>query len=76
MNQKFEGPALTTEDRWEHTNTADFIGISKSILTPLIREWLIKNQHIDLNVRLVYMTSAIVDFGTSFLQKPILVPTW
>ena len=52
------------------------MGIVKGILSPLLREWLNRNQKIDINVLVVYLTSATMDFGTSFLGKSIIVPTW
>ena len=52
------------------------LGIIQSIMSPLIREWLNRNRHVDVNVLVVYLTSGAMDFGTSFLSKPIVVPTW
>jgi len=55
---------------------SDMLGIIQSIMSPLIREWLNRNKHVDINVLVVYLTSAAMDFGTSFLSQPIVVPTW
>ena len=55
---------------------SDMLGIIQSIMSPLIREWLNRNRHVDVNVLVVYLTSGAMDFGTIFLSKPIVVPTW
>lgn len=52
------------------------IRIVMSVMTPLLRSWIKRYQHIDSNVLIVYLTSGILDFGTSFTKKEVLVPTW
>jgi len=52
------------------------LDVAKSIMAPLIRKWIASHKQVDLKVLLVYLISAIVDFGTSFFEKPVVVPTW
>lgn len=50
--------------------------IVQSIMTPLVKEWVNRHQHVRPNVLVVYLTSEVVNFGTNFLSKQIVVPTW
>lgn len=52
------------------------MGIIKSILTPMTRQWVEKNQQVDLHVAISYLSSAVTDFGMNFFQKALKVPTW
>lgn len=47
-----------------------------SILSPMLRGWAKKHEQIDAVVLVSYLTSAVVDFGSSFTRKDVLVPTW
>lgn len=50
--------------------------IAQAILAPLIKEWVARHQHVRSNVLVVYLTSEVMSFGSNFLQKEIVVPTW
>ena len=54
----------------------DMLGIAQSVLTPLIKEWVHKHQHVPPNVLVVYLTTEVMNFGTNFLNKQLLIPNW
>jgi hypothetical protein len=54
----------------------DMLGITISVLTPFIRQWTTSNQHISPKVLTTFLSHVLVDFGTSFLAKPVRVPTF
>lgn len=45
-------------------------------MAPLIRQWVQQNRRIDPKVLVVYLTSAVTEFGINFVNKKILTPTW
>ena len=46
------------------------------ILSPMLRGWATKHEQIDPVVLVSSLNSAVVDFGSSFTRKDVLVPTW
>jgi hypothetical protein len=53
----------------DQIDTSDMVGILKAILTPLLRQWVKRNQNIDSKVLVVYLTSATTEFCTNFINK-------
>jgi hypothetical protein len=41
-------------------------------MVPLVRDWVAKNQHIDIKIMMVYLTTAIMEFGLDFFNKPVI----
>ncbi len=74
--QVLQVPAISESVGKEGTSLGDMIGIVNSIMTPLLKDWIGRHQHIDPAVLVTYLTSAVVDFGTAFIRRDVLVPTW
>jgi hypothetical protein len=55
---------------------ADLTKIAQSILAPLIKDWLARHEHAAMNVLIANLSAGLVDFGLTFIQKAVVVPTW
>ena len=40
--------------------SGEFLDIIRSIMAPLVRDWVSRHQHIDIKIMMVYLTTAIV----------------
>jgi hypothetical protein len=58
------------------TDVSEMLTIVRSIMAPLIRQWVNNHRHIDVKVLVTYLTSAVMEFGIGFVSKPVITPTW
>lgn len=50
--------------RGESPLMRDMMGIVEGLLSPLIRKWLNENERIDVHILTVFLSSAVIDFGS------------
>lgn len=75
-NNRLQDPEFEDPAPRDGATLAEMMGIVNSILKPLLKGWTRRHQHVDPTVLVTYLTSAVVDFGTTFTRKDVLVPTW
>lgn len=50
--------------------------IVESNLRPFIKQWAKDNESINIKILAAHLIAAVTDFGGTFSDQPVLIPTW